>query len=587
MHLAILESFTALCWSVASPFAYKALKACERRDFGWLIRQRVRPADYLCPHLYLGDAQVAAYFSKFKDVKIIGVDRKAKALESFWDGERQCYRSNEHLSPLLDDVGYYGEGVKSFVKIWRKVVLECLGKHPNYEKLREVRFGPGSTYANVGDKIMLADKLTSGYTVTNQATDWLPFLEQSAWLRAANNSYVDALPEGLIGGQRYVEDCSFKKQVFQCVRGNRFTTVDKNAETDRGISIEASANVSFQLAMGKEISRKLLRSFNWDKRTCQGYHRNLARIGSLTGAVATIDLSNASDTVSRNLVKLLLPPAWYRLLDDLRSHHTLVEDKWVKLEKFSSMGNGFTFELETLIFRSLIEACRIYSNDSNETMAVGVDYSVFGDDIICPTSVSDFVVASLTFFGFKTNVKKTFLKGPFRESCGGDYYRGYDVRPHHVREDCDNPAQLVALANGIRRFRLRYASTGWWFSPRTIPIWHSVLNHIPRPIRECRGPDALGDLVINDDETAWSKRTVTRNSVRYLRVWRPVANDKLSWDHFRPSVVMACALYGVPSGTPPIDPGADNSESWRRSGVVPRIAGSYVSGYRFGRVPYS
>jgi len=50
---------------------------------------------------------------------------------------------------------------------------------------------------------------------------------------------------------------------------------------------------------------------------------------------------------------------------------------------------------------------------------------------------------------------------------------------------------------------------------------------------------------------------------------------------------MACALYGVPSGTPPIEPWVDINESWRRAGVVPRKKGSYISGYRFGRVPYS
>lgn len=586
MHRAILESFSALCWSVATPLAYKALKAVERGDFGWLIRQRVNPADYLCPHMYLGDAQVVAFFSKFKDVKIPGLDRKAAALESFWAGEQQCYRSNEHLSPLLEDISYYGEGIKSFIQTWRLVVLKCIGKTPNYEALSDARFGPGSTFANVGDRILLADKLTSNYTVTRQAVTWLPFLEQSAWLR----SQVPEVIATYIGsGHREYsspEDC-YKKQLFSEVRGNRFTTVDKNAKTDRGISIEASANVSLQLAMGREISLKLKRSFGWDKRTAQGYHRNLARIGSLTGAVATIDLSNASDTVSRNLVKLLLPPAWYRLLDDLRSHHTLVGSNWVKLEKFSSMGNGFTFELETLIFRTLIETCRIVSHDVNNTMAPGVDYSVFGDDIICPTGVSRFVVASLTFFGFKTNVEKTFLQGPFRESCGGDYFHGLDVRPHHVREDCELPSQLIALANGVRRFRVRYSKTGWWYSPRTVHIWHAVLNHIPRLIRECRGPDILGDLVINDDPEAWLPRTKTRNSVRYIRVWRPVVNDLVSWDHYRPAVVLACALYGVPSGTPPTDPWADNSESWRRSGVVPRLSGSYVRGFRFGRVAYS
>lgn len=588
MHCTILDSFIALCETVASPVSEYALKCARARDWKGLMSLDVKPADYSCPRAYYGDAQVAAYLSKFPDFDL-GITKKAAAEATFWSAEKQCYKTNERLGPLLSDPIHYGDGINTFVTIWRQIIRRAIGPVPDYTMLTNVKFGPGSTYANVGDDILLADKLDGNYTVTEQACEWLPSLEPTSWWRhaAANRHcvYSDyAVSDDVC---KFERDPGYATRQFKTVDGNRFTTVPKNAKTDRGICIEASANVSMQLAVGSKLSDLMKRAFGWDKETCQEYHRLLARIGSLTGAVATIDLSNASDTVSKSLVQLLLPPAWFDLLDQLRSHKTLVNGKWVVLEKFSSMGNGFTFELETLIFRSLIATVEVLDGWETDRYAPGVDYSVFGDDIIVPTNVSASVVSALKFFGFTPNEKKTFLTGPFRESCGGDYYRGFDVRPHHVRKDVELPSELIALANGIRRFRLRYDLTDPSSPKRTVQIWRIVLNGIPKNIRACRGPEELGDLVIHDHETVWLRGAVTRNSVRYLRVWRPVANRVKPWEHYRPGVVMACALYGVPSGTPPIKPGDDISESWRRSGVVPRIRGSYVSGYRFGRIAFS
>lgn len=588
MDRTILDSFSALCWSVASPFAYKMLLAAQRGDWVWLTSQDVKPASYTCPHAYYGDAQVAAYLSKYPDFDL-GKDKKAVAEDTFYIAERQCYWTNERLNPLLEDPAFYGERIKEFVLTWKRIIKHTLGPVPDYSCLEKGRFGPGSTYANVGDLITLADKLDDSYTCSESVTSLLGFWGPTAWSRhAATGGWV-------VGGNNpaelseltYSNDSAHAHRRFLVVPGNRFTTVPKNAKTDRGICIEPSLNVFFQLGVGGEISRLLKRSFGWDKRTCQPHHQRLARIASLTGACATIDLSNASDTVSSKLVQLLLPPCWFSLLNQLRSTKTLIGNKWVILEKFSSMGNGFTFELETLIFRTLVETVRRLEGIHEDPYTPGLDVSVFGDDIIVPTSISKSAVSALKFFGFTPNEKKTFLKGPFRESCGGDYYRGYDVRPHYVRKDVTDPSELIALANGIRRFRKRYEVTGWWLSTKTVKIWHVVLNAIPAAISRCRGPEALGDLVIHDDESVWRKVTLTRNSVRYLRVWRPVANRVKPWMYYRPGVVMACALYGVPSGTPQIVPGADVNESWRRSGVVPRVNGSFISGYRFGRVAYS
>ena len=89
------------------------------------------------------------------------------------------------------------------------------------------------------------------------------------------------------------------------------------------------------------------------------------------------------------------------------------------------MGNGFTFPLETLIFWALTASACEGDVDS---------VSVYGDDIICPRERADDVIDTLTMCGFKINLEKSFVEGPFRESCGCDYYKGIDIRPFYKKE---------------------------------------------------------------------------------------------------------------------------------------------------------
>lgn len=588
LHHTECEVFSALCWKIGTPVAYKALQALKRDDWLWLVSIKVRPADYLCAKTYLGDAQIAAFFKKFKGFTP-NDDLKRKAELSFFELEAECYQTNERLSPLFFDLGHYGLGVKRLVVEWRKEIRSVLRKAPSKHSLAG-RFGPGSTFLNQADDITIAHKLSDGYSSTQPATSFLHSWDMTAWSRYAACG-LDTVGDNPVaehhGVALYPGDDSHATRDFRIVRGNRFTTVPKDATKHRGICVEPSLNSFFQLSVGHEIAVRMKKSLGWDKSSCQDFHKNLARIGSLTGAVSTIDLSSASDTVCRNLVKLLLPADWYSLVDCLRSSHTFISKRWVRLEKFSSMGNGYTFELETLLFYTLCRAIAHLEGTSEDAYTPGLTISVFGDDIIVPTSNSSSAVKALKFFGFTPNESKTFLSGSFRESCGGDYMGGLDVRPHFQKETCIEPAQLIALANGIRRFDRRYDNLSGKLTTRT--PWFRCIDAIPRQISICRGPESLGDLVIHDDESQWLQRNPVRvrNSIRYLRVWRPVPNRVIGWDHFRPGVVMSVALYGGSSGTPSIANSSDPMETLRRSGVVPRINGSYISGYRFGRVAYS
>jgi hypothetical protein len=86
------------------------------------------------------------------------------------------------------------------------------------------------------------------------------------------------------------------------------------------------------------------------------------------------------------------------------------------------MGNGATFSLETLIFASILDACCGHAR-----------YSVYGDDLIVPRDNVARVIMALKYVGFIVNTDKSYTDGPFRESCGKDYYRGTDITPFYLR----------------------------------------------------------------------------------------------------------------------------------------------------------
>jgi hypothetical protein len=212
---------------------------------------------------------------------------------------------------------------------------------------------------------------------------------------------------------------------------------------------------------------------------------------------------------------------------------TEVDGTWVRLEKFSSMGNGFTFELETLIFWAISSGVQDAHNEWN--------VHVYGDDIIIPSESFDDVKHALEFFGFSLNKEKSFKDGAFRESCGSDYFNGVAVRPYYIEEFPNGPEDWIALANGLRRLACQdlHAPCRWVNLRRA---WFRALDNIPTPVRSCRGPAELGDIVIHDDEFAWHTRE-RKNCIRYLKVYRPRALTRVRWEGFAYEVQFAAALY--------------------------------------------
>lgn len=214
------------------------------------------------------------------------------------------------------------------------------------------------------------------------------------------------------------------------VEGSKLSFVPKTSDISRTICTEPVLNMLFQKALGKILERKLLRFYNIDLSLQPNRNRRLARAGSIDGSFATIDLASASDSISWKLLESLFPQhmlKWFRLF---RSPITVLPNgDRVNLEMVSSMGNGFTFPLQTLLFSCIVEACyRLKGLPLFDGRTGPLNFSVFGDDIIVRKDCYELVVHALELFGFSVNKEKSFNSGYFRESCGGDYYRGHDVR---------------------------------------------------------------------------------------------------------------------------------------------------------------
>lgn len=517
---------------VATPKSLAAYLLLNHGEWDQLANLEAVPNDYLDATSYWRDATAVSFLRKYEPLPT-SYDRKKVAEENFVLCERSCFRANVRLYPILDDILNVDEddsGLLGFFARARKNIARILGPCPD---LVSGRFGPGSTF---GDRAMLTtvpDKMSSEPLFTPDA--W-PFL--FPW-----------------SGTMWASACVDVGKVPKSVPGNRFMTVPKDATKFRGIAVEPSINVFYQLAYGKVIRSRLRRwGINLDEG--QDIHRRLACEASIQGHLATLDLKNASDTISRNLVKLLVPRSWFEVLDALRSKKTLFKGNYVLLEKFSSMGNGFTFELETLIFLGLISALTGHDSIGNSVFA-------FGDDLILPTEHAKDVISMLRFCGLETNEKKSFSSGLFRESCGGDFFDGVGVRPFFLKDDPDQPAARISLANGLRRSSASHH--GRWLCLRD--AWRETLWGIPSEVRKLRGPSALGDIVIHDERPSW--KYYWEHGIRYIRAYQPVPRKRVRWSGFAPSVTLASAVYG---------------QAWNGGYVLPR---NPSLDYVIGVVPFS
>jgi hypothetical protein len=207
----------------------------------------------------------------------------------------------------------------------------------------------------------------------------------------------------------------------------RVLLVPKGVSSKRVISSEPTANQWFQQALRRDLADYLPKSSFRITMEDQTRNQELAQVGSLFRNYGTIDLSSASDTVTYPLVKSLFEgtPIWDELWSS-RSSYALLDDERLPLAKFAPMGSAVCFPLECIVFAAVVRVAQKH-------VGVHHDYVVYGDDIICHSSVFGETVRLLGQLHFRVNEKKTFWpESPFKESCGKEYYYGDDVTPFRI-----------------------------------------------------------------------------------------------------------------------------------------------------------
>lgn len=371
--------------------------------------------------------------------------RLENALKKFYEAEQRCKEFNHSLWQDLAS-----PSVESNVCIFtyaRSFIHSVLGDYPEWNKVvKWSRHGPGATLSTQNGDISYYHKYARWpYDVTKAAYGHAVALIKSdeRWHGALEDSYRDVME---IPKYQIIDQQVFWANVLHVVDGNRVTFVPKDARTERTIAVEPTINLMLQLGVDGYIRRRLKRfQVNLDDQT---KNQELARRGSIDGSFSTIDLKAASDSVSNRLCELLLPPLWYDYLQDLRSPQGTLRNETIYYEKISSMGNGFTFALESLIFASIIYAVVRHKTPERKRR---YEFAVFGDDLIVETAYTEDVIEQLGRFGFATNLDKTFLQGPIRESCGTDWFRGHLIRPVFLTECPADVKGLFSARNRLQR----------------------------------------------------------------------------------------------------------------------------------------
>jgi len=532
--------------AVSSDHENYLLGALRANQFERLLEwsEQVSPQQYSSPAFYFADAQIAALIKKypFTTTEIPGLkDPGVVAFEKFQKAENRCKRMNA-VRIAKRKRHYFEDRHHQYWVTARRYILRVLGSEPNLEDIFDhCDFSAGASIGVHGNKTSLAHKI--GSEAMSGTTLALPLAVRALWHNCSTRNAI--LPGRVKCYDKLAFASLVKERLWRCTDYNKVSFVPKTARTHRGIAIEPLLNGYLQKGIDTVMRKKLMRfGVNLQE---QGVNRQLALIGSLPNQqdpYCTIDLQAASDSISFEVVKDLLPPAWFDLLIRVRSPgYTTHDNSYVKYEKFCSMGNGFCFPLESLIFAAFtFSVTDIVNNDYSP-----YDFSVYGDDIIVRQSCALLLSEVLRNAGFILNKEKSFLSGPFRESCGADWYQGTDVRPVFLKDRLVDLRQLFAFHNSfLRSLRCESASVDLRQYLRSL-----TKGRYQRPGRE------PGDTAFSVSlDIAMTCSTVKWN--RELQSW--------SWTEILSTAVLdgdAVVSRREPSGSFDVGPPAASNKYWK------------------------
>ena len=418
------------------------------------------------------DYQATVLLTKLPSPIKDDVRLRTAALSTLMESESESHVVNQNWSPASDFPPVFAELSELGVPIERirGVLVELLGRAPSYPTLfEELEWGTGAS-------VCLNRKRSSAETKAEFGT--------SVTYRLAKVLDLYGFKHPLVND----------RDAWSLVPGNLVDTVPKNMDTDRTVAMSADLNSLFQRAIGVRIQKRLsrwginLKDQRLNQRACARAHITLD---------ATVDLKNASNKVLLYPIVQSFPNDWVELFLDTREAYGTVlprkavnekqytRDDWFEYAMLSSMGNGFTFEVETALFFTL---CLCSGAEAWEI-------NVYGDDIILPQRCVPLLARLLKVFGLSMNIEKSFVDGAFFESCGVYCFHGVDVTPFKIKDLLYGSKDGIILCNKIRMaaFTSRYHNG---CDKRYLPAWQVCLHWLPVAVRrDCRGPVGSGCLL--------------------------------------------------------------------------------------------
>lgn len=417
--------------------------------------------------------QVMSFLKKYPfTVDEHPVDRRQVAKSTLLACEQKCKETNDRVT---------GEDPPSWVPNAQRIIRDVLGDLTTPAIMKMItggKHGPGATASSRGQRVTPYYKFMDfPYSVTQRASkyalaaissdpSWMQILEASGRRRE--------IPP--FGCPQFQKEIMIFWDCVEVVESDRVTFVPKDARTERPIAVGASLNIYLQLGVKAYLEDKLKQA--GVDLTDQSKNQELACAGSKfigdgssENQFSTIDLASASDSISKELVRLLLPSDWYAFLDDLRHDSGVIDGAVLSYEKFCAMGNGFTFPLESLLFYAIAKAT---------AMTEGLpfsrsDFAIYGDDIIVRKKVVPALMQNLSWAGFEINSAKSFVSGPFKESCGKDYLHGIDVRPFFLKREVKTYDDVYFVCNSVARLCMsRHRSAG------LLELYNRALSSVPR-----------------------------------------------------------------------------------------------------------
>jgi hypothetical protein len=440
--------------------------------------------------------------------KFLEVENRTKLLQ------RRGY--SQYIMNFIHDVV---EGYMPWQRIYKDI--------DNVLATRELTFTSGVGFdsrANLGSKLVAVSKYLPEY-----------------FGRPFGIPYCDICPEA---------DAEYwGHYTWDTIRAVKVQAVPKSYKASRIIAMENTTRQGFARSIANVLDRYLPDSVPiHDQETNQ----NLAYFGSLTNQVATLDLSNASDCISKSLFFEILPKGLTDRIAPLLGTHTLIDGSMRVMQQMSTAGNALTFILESMIFDIICRAStkmyetwyggpvldKVFVNGKWYTLP-----SVYGDDQIVHVSVAELTIQVLEALGFIVNKAKSYTDGPYRESCGAEYYDGVDVssfyyprfpilgsikekvsispkcfRDSYLDVFVDTRSSLISLQH--RLYGVSYAASRF--------VWNLVIEDYPKMTRSLQGSHN-SDLW--DYEATSQLRKAPYGSTYVLRVrpWDPITKRARSY----------------------------------------------------------